>query len=82
MPVEFFQNKLRNFAAGFGKIQSMKNSRKKKPVVRLKNPCTRKRGARKVAADPKTRARILAACAEILAEDRNAYFDGLLAIWE
>ena len=74
---------LRKISAVCGKIGCMKKKRDtKRPVLKLKNPCNRKRGARKVAANTKVTDRLLDACAQILAENRNAYFDGLLAIWE
>ena len=55
-------------------------AKKSKPIVKVKNPGRRKRGARRIAQTYSTR--ILDACAQTLAQNRDSYFDGLLSIWE
>lgn len=54
--------------------------KRNKAIVKVKNPGRRKRGAKRIA---KAYAmRIVDACARMLAQNRDQYFDGLLTIWE
>ena len=54
--------------------------KKSKPIVKVKNPGRRKRGAKRIA--KKYVSRIIDACAQMLAQNRDQYFDSLLSVWE